>query len=140
MFYDCVFAILGQVTASERGGPWRLHHFRHAALTHLSDTGASTPLLMAKSWHGELEFIQTFLDPSAAGMLTPAAIDPVSLRVASQPMRFETSLGLRRTSSQTTPTIPHSSERSRARCSDVDRLARHRGAWDRSEESVLSRL
>lgn len=66
--YDRAAALLDRATATERGGGWNLHEFRHSALTHLGEAGASLPLLMAKSRHRKLETVRTYVRPGAAAM------------------------------------------------------------------------
>ncbi|GAA4070017.1 site-specific integrase [Actinomadura miaoliensis] len=49
------------------GGPgtgWDLHEFRHSALTHLGEGGASLLMLMAKSRHKKTENVRRYFHPS----------------------------------------------------------------------------
>ncbi|MCX2731384.1 hypothetical protein OOZ19_14145 [Saccharopolyspora sp. NFXS83] len=56
---------------------WDLHEFRHSALTHLGEQGASSLLLMAKSRHEKPENVRRYCKPSdqaiaeVASLLTP---------------------------------------------------------------------
>ncbi|WP_406690313.1 site-specific integrase [Saccharopolyspora sp. ID03-671] len=47
---------------------WDLHEFRHCALTHLGEAGASLLLLMAKSRHKRAENVRGYFKPSPAAL------------------------------------------------------------------------
>ena len=64
--YGQARALLDAHTAT--GGPgtgWNPHEFRHSALTFLGETGASLPMLMAKSRHKKPENLRRYFHPSA---------------------------------------------------------------------------
>lgn len=63
--YGQARALLDEHTAI--GGPgtgWDLHEFRHSALTHLGQAGASLLMLMAKSRHKKPENLRRYFKPS----------------------------------------------------------------------------
>ncbi|MFI6597442.1 tyrosine-type recombinase/integrase [Nonomuraea sp. NPDC050536] len=63
--YGQARALLDEHTAV--GGPgtgWDLHEFRHSALTHLGQAGASLLMLMAKSRHKKPENLRRYFKPS----------------------------------------------------------------------------
>ena len=60
--------IFEQATAGEQGGPWTLHQLRHSALTHDAESGASTPMLMAKSGHTSVASLARYARPSAEAL------------------------------------------------------------------------
>ncbi|WP_433501765.1 tyrosine-type recombinase/integrase (plasmid) [Sphaerimonospora sp. CA-214678] len=63
--YGQARALLDEHTAL--GGPgtgWDLHEFRHSALTHLGEAGASLLMLMAKSRHKKPENLRRYFKPS----------------------------------------------------------------------------
>lgn len=43
---------------------WNLHAYRHSGLPHLGETGASLPMLMAKSRHKKAENVRRCFHPS----------------------------------------------------------------------------
>ncbi|MGW5698588.1 hypothetical protein ACWEWX_49770, partial [Streptomyces asiaticus] len=57
---------LGELGAAVRGPGtgWDLHEYRHSALTHLGEQGASLPMLMAKSRHKKPENLRRYFKPS----------------------------------------------------------------------------
>lgn len=46
------------------GAGWDLHEYRHSALTHLGEQGASLLMLMAKSRHKKPENVHRYFKPS----------------------------------------------------------------------------
>jgi integrase/recombinase XerC len=61
--YGQARALLDEHTATSGPGTgWDLHEFRHSALTHLGEAGAS--LLMAKSRHKKPENLRRYFKPS----------------------------------------------------------------------------
>jgi integrase/recombinase XerC len=46
------------------GTGWDLHEYRHSALTHLDEQGASLLMLMAKSRHKKPENVRRYFKPS----------------------------------------------------------------------------
>ncbi|MGV9776138.1 hypothetical protein [Streptosporangium sp. NPDC003464] len=63
--YGQTRALLDEHTAI--GGPgtgWDLHEFRHSALRHLGQAGASLLMLMAKSRHKKPENLRRYFNPS----------------------------------------------------------------------------
>jgi integrase/recombinase XerC/integrase/recombinase XerD len=60
--------IFEEATAGEQGGPWTLHQLRHSALTHDAESGASTPMLMAKSGHTSVAWLARYARPSAEAL------------------------------------------------------------------------
>ena len=55
-------------TAGQHGGPWTLHQLRHSALTHATEQGASTPLLMALSGHTSTRSLARYARVSAEAL------------------------------------------------------------------------
>jgi site-specific recombinase XerD len=67
--YGQARALLDEHTAI--GGPgrgWDLHEFRHSALAHLGQAGASLLMLMAKSRHKKPENLRRYFKPSPEAM------------------------------------------------------------------------
>lgn len=63
--YGQARALLDAHTALRGPGTgWDLHEFRHSALTHLGEQGASLLLLMAKSRHKKPENVRRYFKPS----------------------------------------------------------------------------
>jgi integrase len=63
--YGQARALLDAHTALHGPGTgWDLHEFRHSALTHLGEQGASLRLLMAKSRHKKPENVRRYFKPS----------------------------------------------------------------------------
>ncbi|MEU6718045.1 site-specific integrase [Nonomuraea sp. NPDC046802] len=63
--YGQARALLDQHTALNGPGTgWDLHEFRHSALTHLGEAGASLLMLMAKSRHKKPENLRRYFKPS----------------------------------------------------------------------------
>jgi len=63
--YGQARALLDEHTASAGPGTgWDLHEFRHSALTHLGQAGASLLMLMAKSRHKKPENLRRYFHPS----------------------------------------------------------------------------
>ncbi|MEQ4725241.1 hypothetical protein [Nonomuraea sp. B19D2] len=63
--YGQARALLDEHTALN--GPstgWDLHEFRHSALTHLGEAGASLLMLMAKSRHKKPENLRRYFKPT----------------------------------------------------------------------------
>ncbi|WP_235879073.1 hypothetical protein [Saccharopolyspora karakumensis] len=56
---------IGTETGAKPASGWDLHEFRHSALTHLGEQGASLLLLMAKSRHKKPENLRRYFKPSA---------------------------------------------------------------------------
>ncbi|TDD81498.1 site-specific integrase [Saccharopolyspora karakumensis] len=76
--YGQARALLDAHTAHRGPGTgWDLHEFRHSALTHLGEAGASLLLLMAKSRHKKPENVRRYFKPSdqalaeITGLLAP---------------------------------------------------------------------
>ncbi len=58
-------ALLDEHTAVRGPGTgWDLHEYRHSALTHLGEQGASLLMLMAKSRHKKPENVRRYFKPS----------------------------------------------------------------------------
>ena len=67
--YGQARALLDAHTALRGPGTgWDLHEFRHSALTHLGEQGASLLLLMAKSRHKKPENVRRYFKPSAEAL------------------------------------------------------------------------
>ncbi|MEV6154613.1 site-specific integrase [Nonomuraea sp. NPDC052129] len=63
--YGQARALLDEHTALNGPGMgWDLHEFRHSALTHLGEAGASLLMLMAKSRHKKPENLRRYFKPS----------------------------------------------------------------------------
>ena len=63
--YGQARALLDAHTALRGPGTgWDQHEFRHSALTHLGEAGASLLLLMAKSRHKKAENVRRYFKPS----------------------------------------------------------------------------
>jgi hypothetical protein len=63
--YDQARALLDEHTAVRGPGTgWDLHEYRHSALTHLGEQGASLLMLMAKSRHKKPENVRRYFKPS----------------------------------------------------------------------------
>ncbi|WP_329084037.1 tyrosine-type recombinase/integrase [Streptosporangium sp. NBC_01469] len=63
--YGQARALLDEHTATSGPGTgWDLHEFRHSALTHLGQAGASLLMLMAKSRHKKPENLRRYFKPS----------------------------------------------------------------------------
>ncbi|MEV4569923.1 site-specific integrase [Nonomuraea sp. NPDC049419] len=63
--YGQARALLDEHTALNGPGTgWDLHEFRHSALTHLGEAGASLLMLMAKSRHKKPENLRRYFKPS----------------------------------------------------------------------------
>ncbi|CAL9345600.1 hypothetical protein SUDANB19_00366 [Streptomyces sp. enrichment culture] len=68
-------ALLGEHTAVR--GPatgWELHEYRHSALTHLGEQGASLLMLMAKPWHKKPENVRHYFKPSPEAIAELASL------------------------------------------------------------------
>ncbi|MEV0151954.1 MULTISPECIES: hypothetical protein [unclassified Nonomuraea] len=66
--YGQARALLDQHTALNGPGTgWDLHEFRHSALTHLGEAGASLLMLMARSRHKKPENLRRYFQPLTAG-------------------------------------------------------------------------
>ncbi|HUR01839.1 MAG TPA: site-specific integrase [Nonomuraea sp.] len=64
--YGQARALLDEHTAVRGPGTgWDLHEYRHSALTHLGEQGASLLMLMAKSRHKKPENVRRYFKPSA---------------------------------------------------------------------------
>lgn len=64
--YGQARALLDEHTAVRGPGTgWDLHEYRHSALTHLGEQGASLLMLMAKSRHKKPENLRRYFKPSA---------------------------------------------------------------------------
>lgn len=61
--YGQARAPLDAHTARGPGTGWDPHEFRHSALTHLDEAGASLLLLMAKSRHKKAENVRRYFSP-----------------------------------------------------------------------------
>ncbi|GAA3354545.1 hypothetical protein GCM10017744_013030 [Streptomyces antimycoticus] len=80
-------ALLGEHTAPRGPGTgWDLHEYRHCALTHLGEQGASLLMLMAKSRHKKPENVRRCFKPSPEGhrrahqLARPRRQPPVNVR------------------------------------------------------------
>ncbi len=63
--YGQARALLDEHTAVRGPGTgWDLHEYRHSALTHLGEQGASLLMLMAKSRHKKPENVRRYFKPS----------------------------------------------------------------------------
>ncbi|GLP64353.1 hypothetical protein TUSST3_09730 [Streptomyces sp. TUS-ST3] len=63
--YGQARALLDEATATAGPGTgWDLHEYRHSALTHLGEQGASLLMLMAKSRHKKPENVRKYFKPS----------------------------------------------------------------------------
>lgn len=63
--YGQARALLDEATATAGVGTgWDLHEYRHSALTHLGEQGASLLMLMAKSRHKKPENVRKYFKPS----------------------------------------------------------------------------
>jgi len=63
--YGQARALLDIHTATQGPGTgWDLHEYRHSALTHLGEAGASLLMLMAKSRHRKPENLRRYFKPS----------------------------------------------------------------------------
>jgi hypothetical protein len=63
--YGQARALLDEHTALRGPGTgWDLHEYRHSALTHLGEQGASLLMLMAKSRHKKPENVRRYFKPS----------------------------------------------------------------------------
>jgi hypothetical protein len=63
--YGQARALLDEHTALRGPGTgWDLHEYRHSALTHLGEQGASLLMLMAKSRHKKAENVRRYFHPS----------------------------------------------------------------------------
>ncbi|MFI1485806.1 tyrosine-type recombinase/integrase [Streptomyces sp. NPDC020747] len=63
--YGQARALLDEGTSSGNpGSGWDLHEYRHSALTHLGEQGASLLMLMAKSRHKKPENVRKYFKPS----------------------------------------------------------------------------
>lgn len=63
--YGQARALLDEHTALRGpGSGWDLHEYRHSALTHLGEQGASLLMLMAKSRHKKPENVRRYFKPS----------------------------------------------------------------------------
>ncbi|WSY43258.1 hypothetical protein OG948_33610 [Embleya sp. NBC_00888] len=76
--YGQARAVLDAYTAVRGPGTgWDLHEYRHSALTHLGEAGASLLMLMAKSRHKKPENVRRYFKPSPeaiaelTGLLAP---------------------------------------------------------------------
>jgi len=64
--YGQARALLDEATATAGPGTgWDLHEYRHSALTHLGEQGASLLMLMAKSRHKKPENVRKYFKPSS---------------------------------------------------------------------------
>lgn len=58
----------GHTAVRGPGSGWDLHEYRHSALTHLGEQGASLLMLMAKSRHKKPENLRRYFKPSPAAI------------------------------------------------------------------------
>ncbi|MFB7468891.1 tyrosine-type recombinase/integrase [Streptomyces sp. NPDC056224] len=58
----------GHTAVRGPGTGWDLHEYRHSALTHLGEQGASLLMLMAKSRHKKPENLRRYFKPSSAAI------------------------------------------------------------------------
>lgn len=73
--YGQARALLDAHTAFQGPGTgWDLHAFRHSALTHLGEAGASLLLMMAKSRHKKPENVRRYFKPSAEAIAEVASL------------------------------------------------------------------
>ncbi|MBR7679264.1 site-specific integrase, partial [Streptomyces daliensis] len=62
--YGQARALLDHTAVRGVGTGWDLHEYRHSALTHLGEQGASLLMLMAKSRHKKPENVRRYFKPS----------------------------------------------------------------------------
>lgn len=56
------------------GAGWDLHEYRHSALTHPSEQGASLLMLMVKSRHKKPENVRRYFKPSLEEIAEPTSV------------------------------------------------------------------
>nr|WP_254400068.1 tyrosine-type recombinase/integrase [Streptomyces sp. AC602_WCS936] len=73
--YGLARALLDDHTAVRGPGTgWDLHEYRHSALTHLGEQGASLLMLMAKSRHKKPENSRRYFKPSPEALSEPTSL------------------------------------------------------------------
>ncbi len=68
-------------TAAGQSTGWSLHQLRHSALTHDAESGTNTPMLLTRSRHASMRFLERYARPGPETLARhAAATDPAARR------------------------------------------------------------